>query len=259
MVRTLVLTYFLLIGFFAYTENKLFLCAEYTEDGNYSGDYTTWSIQQSGSFMHIFYTSEEIIQDSLVIRIYKTYDRKDTNYYEYDKYYLVPGASKKWAANKYTFTKPGNYRFYVYDKKSGALLQTHTTAISFQDAVYDSYFYTDTWYYHSTELAVCDSVSDGKLFGQERNFKSKEGFRKLTLFIKQGNEKALKSNVILFKLYQLDDSGFYRKWVKTNSYFTDYKWYWTFLPFEVYQNGTYEVELYNEDDTFINSTRFSVR
>lgn len=258
MRKILLLFIFFQIAFGVIAENKLFLCADYTPDGKYSGAYESWSIQQGGNYMHIFYSSDNSIEDTLIVRIYKTFSRIDTNFYEYDHYYLIPGQSKKWAANKYTFTKPGNYRFYVYDKKNNNLLQTHNTSVAFQDQVYDSYLYTDTWYYYSTQLVVCDSVANETIYGQDVNFKSKAGYRKLNLLITQQNEKALKTQVILFKLYKLDDSGFYRKLVSTNSYFTNYKWFWTFLPFEIYQNGTYEIELYNEDDIFINTTKFNV-
>src|SRR4051812_11930984 len=104
-MRILLMCLVMLTAFAARSENKLMLCTEYDVKGNPANAFPSWKIRKTGNFMYILYQSDTPIQDSLFIWLQKTYSRKDTAFYEYDHYYLVPDASKKFAVNKYIFTK----------------------------------------------------------------------------------------------------------------------------------------------------------
>ncbi len=237
-------------------ENKLLLCSSYSENGEYSGVYPSWNIAQNGSYMHIFYESDTPINDTLSVLIYKTFDRRDTNYYEFDRYYLLPGSSKRWAANKYTFTQPGNYRFFVFDTKKDLLLQSYNTILEFDKSVYDTY-YTDSWYYLNAHLTFCDSVVKGQIFGRNNTFDYNPNGNKVVLYIEQANQLALKSDHLFAKIYKIE--GDKRTWIKSNPYYTEFSWYWTFIPIYLNGRGKYLAELYNEQDVYINSATLEIK
>ena len=60
-------------------QNKLLLCTEYDQNGNYKGAYDEWRIGKGGNFMYLFYESSTPINDTVFIMIYKTFNRKDTS------------------------------------------------------------------------------------------------------------------------------------------------------------------------------------
>ncbi|MBK9328673.1 MAG: hypothetical protein IPM95_04995 [Sphingobacteriales bacterium] len=255
-MRQLFCSYALLILLSASAENKLLLCSSYSESGEYSGVFPSWNITQDGSYMHLFYESDTPVNDTLSVLIFKTFDRRDTNFYEYDRYYLLPGPSKEWAANKYTFRHPGNYRFLVFDLKKDLLLQSYNTLLEFENSVYDSHF-TDTWYYLNTQLTFCDSVVKGNIIGRKNSFTYNPNGTKVVVYIGQGNQLALKSDHILAKIYKIE--GAKRTWIKSNPYYTEFSWYWTYLPIYLNERGNYLVELYNEQDVYINSAALEIK
>ncbi|MFN8237547.1 MAG: hypothetical protein U0T77_05205 [Chitinophagales bacterium] len=251
---------FLLGSFFitlsAMAENRLLLCTSYNQDGAYSGVFPTWNIAENGSYMHFFYESDVPITDTLSVLIFKIFDRRDTNYYEYDRYYLLPGPSGKWAANKYTFAHPGNYRFLLFDTKKNLLLQTHSTLIEYDKSVYDNK-YNDSWYYLNSNMVFCDSVVKGTIIGKSNSFAYKPEGNKVVIYIEQPDHRMLKSDHLFAKIYKME--GDKKKWVKSNSYYTDFNWFWTFIPIYLNEKGLYSVELYNEQDVYINSATLEIK
>ncbi len=255
-MRRLFFLYSFLFALSASAENKLLLCTSYNQDGEYSGIFPTWNIAQTGSYMHIFYESDVPITDTLSVIIFKIFDRRDTNYYEYDRYYLLPGQSQKWAANKYTFAHPGYYRFLVFDHKKDLLLQTHTTLIEYDKSAYDNN-YIDSWYYLNSRLVLCDSVVKGTIFGASNTFFYNPDGNKTILYIEQADKRALKTDHLFSKIYKLE--GDKKTWVKSNSYYTDISWFWTYIPVYLNGKGLYSIELYNEQDVYINSVTLEIK
>ncbi len=237
-------------------QNKLFLCAQYQVDGSYTGAYKNWKIQKEGNFMFLFYESETSIEDSLYIRIDKVFDRKDTNYYEYDHYYLLPGLSKKWAANKYTFTKTGKYKISVYDRQNNLLTSPYFTTIIFDDSSYNNIHFPDTWYYSNSNMAFYEKVSGDTLYGKKEIFPYQPDGNKIILYIGQNEERPFKSNHLVAKTYTADKC---HELLGTNTFYIKDNWYWTFLTIYINQKGKYDIELFNEDDVFINSAKVEIK
>ena len=265
LMRILFISCFLLIGLNSIAENglkvaaekKLLLCSDYDKEGNPIGEFPTWQIRKTGNFMYILYKSSVPLTESLFVSFEKTFSRKDTNYYEYDHYYLVPDSSKKWAVNKYIFSKPGNYKISVFNRTSEELLQSYYTTINFLDDEYSEPFYTDTWYYSQSSIFFCDSigVGDGKLIGRSDVFEYQPKREKIFLYIEQGNKKSFKTQHLYIKIYTRDT----HKLVKSTSYSVSHEWFWTFIPIYLIEKGKYTVELYNEDDLYINSGDFEIK
>ncbi len=254
-MRILLPAFVLLITNMVQAENKLQLCTSYDVNGTPENTYPSWKISKTGNFMYILYQSDTPIEDSLYITLSKTYSRKDTSYYQYDHYYLIPDASKKFAANKYIFSKPGNYIISVFDKHTEELLQSYTTVIDFADDDYRDPYFTDTWYYKLSQMYFGDTMVGEKLIGKSEVFTYKPGGNKITLYISQQNHSPLKSQHLIVKIISKETN----KLIKTNSYniFTD--WYWTYLPVYIDNKGKYTVEMYNEDDVFINKADLEIK
>ncbi|MDB5226510.1 MAG: hypothetical protein JWN78_703 [Bacteroidota bacterium] len=254
-MRILLMILVILIGFIARAENKLQLCTEYDANGDPKTTFPAWKIRKTSNFMYVLYKSDTPIEDSLYIFLEKTYSRKDTAYYEYDHYYLVPDASKKFAANKYIFSKPGNYRISVFDRHTEKLLQTYTTFIEFADDEYKDPYYTDTWYYNQAEIYFCDSIVDDKLVGRSDVFSYQPGGNKIMLYIAQQNKNPLKTQHLIVKIFSRGTNQL----IKTNSYNIGNKWFWTYLPMTIENKGKYTVEMYNEDDLFVSKADVEIK
>ncbi len=236
-------------------ENKLLLCTAYDANGEYSGDYSSWNIQKTGNYMYLFYTSDKPVNDTLFITINKTFNRKDTNFYLFDHYYLIPDSSKKFAVNKYTFSKPGNYQLRVFDRKSEELLGMYTAFIGYNEDQYNEVFFTDTWYYKETSIFFCDSISEDMPIGKREVFNYDSNRNKITLYIENANKKPLKTNNVFIKVYDKEN----RKLILSDSYSLNGNWFWTYINIFLEEKGKYTLELYNADDVFINAADLEIK
>jgi hypothetical protein len=237
-------------------QNKLFLCTNYNEIGEYTGAYENWSIQRNGNFMYLFYESITPINDTISILIEKDFNRKDTNYYEYDHYYLVPDISKKWAVNKYTFTKPGRYKITAYDKNSNKVTQTYYTTIEFSEDAYSNDKTVDSWYYNTSNITYFEKNIKDTMVGKNTVFAYQPNNTKVILFIEQKNNKTLHSNHLFVSIFKDDEC---HQKINSDSYYINDNWHWTFIPIYFKNAGKYIVELYNDDDVFINAAKLEIK
>lgn len=236
-------------------QNKLLLCTEYNQDGTYKGAYETWAIEKGGNFMYLFLSSQSPLNDTVFIKIEKTFNRKDPGYLYYDHYYLVPDASKKWAANKYTFTKTGNYKISAYDR-SNHLLASHTTTVALSPNAYDDMYFRDTWYYSSSVIDFFEKTSGDTMIGKNNIFPYDSSGKKVILYIGQTNKNPFKTNHLRVNIYNDDKC---RELINTFTYFVDENWYWTYLSVVLKDKGKYLLEIYNDDDVYINSGKLEIR
>lgn len=237
-------------------DNKLLLCTEYFNDGTYSGAYEGWNINKDGNYMYIFYESLSTINDTLFVRIDKSFNRKDTNYYEYDHYYLVPGESRKWAVNKYIFTKTGNYKITVFDRNNKQLAKPYITNIKIFDKDYNDMYFIDTWYYSQSTINFYEKTSGDTMYGKTDTFNYQLTGNKMILYIAQENKLPFKTSHLLVSVYSADIC---HEHISTYTYSVDEKWYWTHIPLYIYRKGKFSVEVYNEDDVFINSAKVEIK
>lgn len=249
-MRILFSVWLLFLTHFLKGENNLLLCTEIDHDGKCLNTYDNWSIQKTGNFIYLLYQSDNPIDDTLYVNIQKTFSRKDSNYYYYDYYYLVPDAAKKWASNKYTFTAPGNYRISVYNRKTEQLLGTLITTINYAEDEYAGYNFADTWYFSESKIAFCEAVINGKLIGEEKAFKQKAEGNTITLYLEQNGQKALKTDHLYLKIYAPDECN---RLVASFESSIERSWYWTFVKIYLKNKGKYLVEVYTQDDVYINS------
>ena len=215
----------------SFAQNKLLLCTGYDKDGKYSGAYNEWNIQKDSNFMYLFYESATPLNDTLLVIIDKVFNRTDTNFYEFDHYYLVPDISKKWAVNKYIFSKSGKYKITVFDRNN-------------------------TWYYNQSETGFYENNKGDTMVGRNDVFSYKQDGTRVILYIGQKDKRPLKTTHLISRIYTNDTC---HEFIRSNSYYVDENWSWTFVPVYFYKKGKYTVELYNDDDIFINSTPIEIK
>lgn len=243
-----VLSGLILIQLSTLAQNRLLLCTNYDASGNVSGDFNTWKIGKTGNFMFVMLQSSVPLKDTVYLSLQKTYSRKDTNYYDYDHYYLVPDVSGKWAVNKYIFTKPGNYRLIAADRNTEQILAMFTTEIGYMEDVYADPYFTDTWYYDGSVIFYYAQSDSSGLSGRNTQFAFHPGENRIYLYVEQLNKRPLKTDHLVAKIYASDT----HQLINTYSYSINRSWYWTYVPVVLEKPGNYDVELYNEDDIYIN-------
>lgn len=248
---------FLLLNFHnSFAQNKLFLCTGYNEDGRTEGTFENWTIQKDGNFMYIFYQSATPINDTLFVTLERVFNRRDSNYYEYDHYYLVPDVSKKWAVNKYTFTQAGNYKIRVYDRTGNELAAPYTAEIDMDEKAYIDMHFTDTWYYEQSSIFFYEKAVGDSMIGKSNLFKYEAPQTKVMVYIDQSKTKTFKTNHFFVSVYTADKC---REFINSYTYYVKEDWHWTFVPLYFNKPGKYSVEIYNDDDVFINSAAVEIK
>lgn len=237
-------------------QNKLFLCTGYGKDGSYSGAYERWNIQKDGNYMYIYFQPLSILRDTVYVSIDKTYNRRDSNYYQYDRYFLVPDSSKKWAVNKYTFTKPGKYKITAFDINNNQLSEPYYTDIDINLNDYKDMHYVDTWYYNQSKIGFYEKAVGDSMIGRNDVFPYKPEGTNVVLYIEQPEKQPFKTNHFLASIYTNDNN---HRFITSKMYYVNEQWHWTFVNVDFDKKGKYLLELYNEDDVFINSSPIEIK
>ncbi len=265
---TLLLFTFLSFSFVAIAQGeKVVLCDDYNKtDGTPSGVDNNWDIDKvKGSYVYVVYSQDYVIKDKLMLYV----DKKNSNgsyiAFATEEFTYNPATDrKKWAMFDYLFTESGDYRISVMGKADDALAVTYTNIgymkdkdgsgtsekTSSKDGI------TDTYYYEGSKLTFGESIDDKAVMsGQSSDFRLKNGKRDLVC--KLEHEKALKVKSVSVTVYYGDD---YKEKVSSETYTVgDLSWDWVKVPISVSKAGKYVVDIYNENDTFINSGYFEIK
>jgi hypothetical protein len=102
----------------------------------------------------------------------------------------------------------------------------------------------------------CDSIYKDELIGVNDTF-SLNLEKNITIYIGNETGKNLRTDRIIGKIYKLAENN--KTLYRTDIYFTKYTWQWTFLNLFLDKRGNYLVELYTEDDLFMNSKLITIK
>lgn len=233
------------------------MCTDYNEDGTYSGVYQDVFINKEGNFMYLFYESTTpITDDTLFVNIEKDFNRRDTNYYKYDYYYLVVDNSNKWAVNKYIFTKPGRYKISTFNKNGDEISKPYYANVGYYESEYDDLLIKDSWYYSSSIVTFYEKNIGDSLIGENKIFNYQANGTTLALKIAQQNQKELNTTNLFVAIYT-DDKN--HELINKNSYYISREWWWTYVPIYIKNKGKYSVEVYTNNDIFINSGKVEIK
>ena len=248
--------------------NKAELCADYDRTtGVPSGVGTAWDIASDGkgSNVYLIYTQAKTIKEDLSVYI----DKKNSSgsYIAYGTYYFNNDTKtnpKKWAMYDVKFTEEGDYRISVVGKNADAL------AVTYADIAYmknddpstanmkknkSKSDIPDTYYYEDSKITFGESISNGVLSTESTVFKLSGSSKEITAKIEQADD--LKLTKAIVSIYTGDD---YKEKVSELSYTVDDKtWNWISVPIKFYKKGKYVVDVYSQDDIFINSGYFEVK
>lgn len=114
----------------------------------------------------------------------------------------------------------------------------------------------DTYYYQSSFITVGTGVDEeGVLVGAGTEFKLKKENLELTIMLEQ--EEALLLSKIYYDVYSGKNSDVYEYGEEIDV--ADLQWNYIYFSIEVEKKGKYAVELYNQDDIYINTLQFEVK
>lgn len=248
--------FFMFSNFSCNAQRKLMLCTNYDNEGKYSGVLDDIYINKNGNFMYVFYESMSQINDTVFISIEKDYNRKDTNFYKFDHYYLVPDASKKWAVNKYIFTKPGRYKFSIYNRNGDEIAMPYYAKIGYYDNEYDDLLIKDTWYYNTSKITFYEKNIGDSLIAENTVFNYQAAETKIILKIEQINKKPLNTNNLFVKIYTEDKN---HELISSDAYYVNSNWWWTYVPIYFKNKGKFMVEVYTNNDVFIQRKNVEIK
>lgn len=241
------------------------LCADYDKTtGVPTGIGKYWDVIDDGlgSNVYLIYTQDKPIKDELNLFM----DRKNANgaYVAYGTYYFnndIRKDIKKWAMYDVNFTEEGDYRLTVTGKNAEALAVTYADIKFKKDKndktskSTDDSEKTDTYYYEDSKIMFGESIKDGVLSGEASTFNLKGESKEI--FAKIEQESALKFTRIYVDIYTGVD---YKEKVSSLDYIVDDPiWNWVSAPVKFYKKGKYVVDIYNQDDIFVNSGYFEVK
>ena len=248
--------------------NKAELCEDYDKiTGVPSGVAKSWDVSSdgNGSNVYLIYTQNKIIKEELSLYI----DKKNASgsFIAYGTYYFdndIKNGAKKWAMYVINFKEEGDYRISVIGKNAEALAVTYTN-IKFKEEdasvankkklVQKSGDVPDTYYYEDSKVEFGESIKDGELSGTGTVFNLYDSSKEITAKISQDND--LKLTQVIVSIYTGDD---YKEKVSELTYDVgDVTWNWISVPLKFYKKGKYVVDVYSQDDVFINSAYFEVK
>lgn len=261
---TLLLFTFFSFSFAALAQNgKVVMCEDYSKtDGTPTGINKNWDIEkEKGSYVYIIYSQDAIIKDKLMLYVDKKNDNGSYIAFDTQEFTYDPKIDrKKWAMFDYKFTESGDYRISVMGKGDDALALTYTN-IGYMKESGDSKTEakdgeTDTYYYEDSKITFGESVNDkAEMIGEASEFKLKSGKREIICLLQQ--DKALKCKEIVVSVYYGDN---YTEKVSEEKYsIGGLDWDWVKVPVNVTKVGKYVVDIYNENDTFVNSGYFEIK
>ena len=231
------------------------LCEDYDKStGEPTGIYKTWDIKSDGGYVYIAYKQpRKLASGTWYLYIDKDWD-DNGKYSAYETIELDEETSKNWLVYDFKFTEKGKYKIDImYNSVSQA---TTYGTIQFEDgaSTTSSDDEVDTYYYEDSEIIFCESVStDGDPVSEATSFKAdRTGAREITIYL--SNDKAFKTTKMYVDIY---DS-------KTNEKIEDFSidveedWDWVKFKQSFTKPGEYYVDIYNEDDVFINTATVTI-
>ncbi len=232
-----------------YAESKFSLCAYVDKkSGETLGFFQSWAIEKTGSDIFIYYKSENPLQAVYKVKIERLENRIDTNYILVNEMEIKPKyADSSWMAKRYTFYHPGIYKFTLLDSTATQTIATYETSIRYLDTEYANDTSIDTWYYKNVKLNFCDSVWSEILIRKNDRFLNGNNFM---AYLSHDDEKQLKCHKINAKIFLLNGD---KSLKDTKEFPLNYSQRWTILPFNISEKGKYIIELYNDNNIFIQS------
>ncbi len=234
-------------------------CESYNSStGQPSGIYSLWNIKSGGGYINILYSQGRNLSSG---EWYLYIDRLKTKgeYTPYETISLSEDTYKNWLVYQYTFKESGKFKIDIM--KDAVSQATCYVEIQFTDGTDNSSSSTTSTYYDDdpyadSKLEFCESVSsDGVPDGVSSTFKAdRTGAREVTIFV-DNDGTAFKTTKFYVDIYDKNTNE------KIDSYSIDdidEDWTWVKFKRTFTKPGEYSVEIYNEDDDWINTASLTI-
>ena len=247
---------------------KVVLCGSYDETGIPSDINSSWDLDPSGGFVYILYSQEKLIDRNLTLSVkkknssgsYITFDSKNISY--------DPAKTKKnWVVYDYKFTDEGDFK--VSFSASNSNTELASTLCNFKFSISDANEKNkqkindikngenvDTYYFKDSKITLGDSVNtNAVVYGEATQFNLINGKRDVVVKLQQDN--ALNITDAKVEVYGGTD---YKEKFSTDKFSIPSKtWNWIKVPVSFNKPGKYVVDIYNEDNVFINSAYLEIK
>jgi hypothetical protein len=250
------------------TIGKVVLCVDYDRiTGAPIDAYSAWDIPSDGKggYIYMVYSQESIIKDPLTIYI----DKKTTGeaYKSYSTIQMnndVTSAAKNWAMYDLNFKEEGDFRISVIGKNQVPLGITYAdikfapaTAATENSGTTEAFDpdNIDTYYYEYSWIDFGTGIDEGVLIDKSNEFNLKG--REMEIMTLLENDEPLYLKEIVVSVYTGDD---YKEEVSTETFTVgDLEWTWISFPITVSKKGKYVVDVYSQDDIYVNSGYFEIK
>ncbi len=261
---------FLSISFSVNAQNgKVTLCETYDKvTGAPSGIHQNWDIKADGGYVYIVYSQDKKITESL--RLYVDKKTKSGTYVAYATEYFnndTKTDAKKWAMYDFKFTEEGDYKISIMGNGSDALAIAYTN-IGFMEGEennvankqkaggYSSDDDDPSDYYMDSKITLGQSVNaDGVVSGAATEFKLINGKCDIQAKLEQTEDL----NLTAVKVYVYGGKD-YTESISSLTYTVASKdWNWIHVPINTTKRGKYVVDMYTDDDVYIQTAYFEVK
>lgn len=238
------------------------------EDGTPSGVYDSWDIKSDGGYVYVVYLNDgKKITRPLSLWV----DKKDENgdYVAFSTLEFEVDKKKTFAVYDYLLEEDGDYYFQVRDDKEDLLAESYAKVNYIKGEKPDKKADTevsdekegdddeeiDTYYYEDSKIQFAYNVSStGVPENPEEEFTFIRGGNKIQIFFDNG--KPIKTSSVTFTIYGGKD---YNEEIETFSVDVDPTWGWFKVQQLFTTKGKYAVDLYTEDDIYMNTGYIEIK
>ncbi len=237
---------------------SLVLCEKYDDYGSPTGVYSKWDIDKSGGSIYILYREPAALSSNSSWYLYIDKDWNNSDVYTtYGTLKIYPQEGKSWVAYDYRFTEGGKFKVSI--QKDGQSQASTYFEISIAEAPSPvtatdkpAGDVPDTYYYENSKVFLCSSLDENKQPVDVKTVFSINGGRSISLTVYiTNNGIPFKTNQLFAVIY--DDAEGKHEY---DSFKFDVEPQWDFFHFpqEFILPGSYLIDIYNENETYINSS-----
>jgi len=259
------------------SENSAVLCTDYNRTtGEPEGIYDVWEIPSDGfgGFVYLIYRQAKVIKKPLKLNVEKLDAAGNYEFYATIAFENDVKSGNNWAMYDVNFSEEGSYKLSVIGKGKKPMATTYTDIMflledeesfvddqsaqvfeeDYEEELLEDEF--DTYYYENTIVSFGTGIEDGNLIEEADVFKLKGKEKEKSLVVKLEMDKPLKLDLVYIGVFYGDE---YEEEVSYESYtVADKSWVWINVPITVYKKGKYVVDLYNQNDVYINTGYFEI-
>lgn len=263
-MKKLILSFLFLLPLILFAQTgvgaKVQFCETYeAETGETSGYYDSWDIKPAGGYIYIVYTQDALIKEPLLLEIQKKEDGVFT-FFASRNFLNDVTSKKRYAMYDLEFKEAGTYKVIV-KTKNGKFLAEATTKINVVSDEDKPASTITSDYYEDSKIQFGTSVGDNaEIKGESSSFYLKNGEVSVAILITNG--KVFKTEKIKLSVYKKitkngkEDTKLVQTIPVTG---IGEDWDWVYATIDFTEKGEYIVDVWNENELFINTGYVTIK